>query len=118
MRGTGQWDCAVITPIRGIPGDQSSTSHTYMTSGADKVASGGMIRKRRTRFYVIFKTIISIMVNRLFIIGYLLPDSFFLNPLKKLTLDLPRVLTVQMMFIPSMIVTEVWYDVNDANDVQ
>ena len=22
------------------------------------------------------------------------------------------------MFIPSMIVTEVWYDVNDANDVQ
>ena len=52
------------------------------------------------------------------VIGYLLQDSFFLNPLKKLTLDLPRVLTVQMMFIPSMIVTEVWYDVNDANDVQ
>ena len=52
------------------------------------------------------------------VIGYLLQDSFFLNPLKKLTFDLPRVLTVQMMFIPSMIVTEVWYDVNDANDVQ
>ena len=52
------------------------------------------------------------------VIGYLLQDSFFLNPLKKLTLDFPRVLTVQMMFIPSMIVTEVWYDVNDANDVQ
>ena len=52
------------------------------------------------------------------VIGYLLQDSFFLNPLKKLTFDLPRVLTVQMMFIPSMIVTEVWYDVNDVNDVQ
>ena len=71
VRGTGQWDCAVITPIRGIPADQSSTSHTYMTSGGDKVASGRMIRKRWTRFYVIFKTIISIMVNRLF--SYWLP---------------------------------------------